>query len=90
MHNQATGWETARPPTVYDEWGIRCPKCDSDDKLDIFATVLMRLTADGSVESEGSDGHEWDSGSLIFCRECEHHGLVEEFTTEEAEPEEAA
>lgn len=92
MPDQATGYETAGPPTVHDEWGIRCPKCDHDDKLDIIATVNVRLTADFETDADGSvnSSQEWDRGSLIFCRECGHHGLVGEFTTDDAEPEEAS
>ena len=90
MPNVATGYETAGPPSVHDEWGIRCPKCDSDNRLDVAASVLVRLTADGTVADESANGsHEWDRGSVIFCRECGHHGLVGEFTTDDAEPEEA-
>lgn len=61
-------------------WGIMCPSCHDDLKLDVAVKTFARLTDDGTDAFESADGdHEWDDTSAIVCRECGHAGTVLQF-----------
>lgn len=57
--------------------GIRCPRCGCEDAFDIAATCTVRVTDDGT--DEGRD-FGWDETSAITCGDCQHSGVVAEFT----------
>lgn len=62
--------------SVLSEWGLRCPKCERDDQLDIVALAHVRLTEDGTDHDEARNGdHEWDDESDISCG-CGWEGKV--------------
>ena len=63
--------------------GIKCPKCDQEDRFGIACDILMLVTDQGT-EEQLSDT-EWDEDSYIECRECLHHGRVSDFRFEEGE-----
>ena len=59
-----------------------CPKCGSQDKIDVVAQKWVRLTPDGSDADESHDGSdEYDGTSLAMCMEegCGHSGLLSTF-----------
>ncbi len=65
--------------TVASYWKMRCPnpECKRADALDVYATVCVRLTPDGSDADESGDGdHEWDGESGCVCRACNWRGKV--------------
>ena len=52
--------------------GMICPSCWQDTSLDVQATVMVRLTVDGSDADESKFGdHEWDSDSRCICHNCD-------------------
>lgn len=66
---------------------MRCPKCGADDRIDIQASIWVRLTADGTDADESDDGgHEYDRESPAHCRACDHAGHVADFEPGEAQP----
>jgi hypothetical protein len=65
--------------TVASYWKMRCPnpECKRDDALDVYATVCVRLTPDGSDADESGDGdHDWDGETGCVCRACNWSGKV--------------
>jgi hypothetical protein len=73
--------------SVKTEWEMACPRCGSDEHIDIAATVWVRLTEDGTDADDPADGgHEWDSDSDARCAKCGYSGTVEDFA---CDPEEA-
>jgi hypothetical protein len=60
--------------------GMHCPKCDNDNRFDISAVILMRVTDDGTEDL--GVGHEWDDESFCACPECQHTGTVKDFILE--------
>lgn len=66
--------------TVTEAWGMRCPKCKCDDKIDIAAFIWVRLSTDGTDPDEADNtDHEWDDSHRARCGACEHMGTVGEF-----------
>jgi hypothetical protein len=66
--------------TVSYSWNMRCPKCGADDRIDIAATVFVRLTSDGTDADESKIGdHEWDNDSLAVCYACGFSVTVRDF-----------
>jgi len=60
---------------------MQCPKCGASDRLNIAATVWVRLSLDGTDATEAENGdHEWDKNSAIVCRSCGQSGTVASFT----------
>lgn len=68
-------------------FGLSCPKCGSEDRIDICIEVWARLTPDGT-DADGplNGGHEWDGSSVAVC-DCGWGGTVKELveTGEDAE-----
>ena len=60
-----------------DVFEVGCPACGQADHLQIVITALARLTPGGS-DADGD--HEWDDGSYCCCPECDHDGIVADFT----------
>ncbi len=70
--------------SVFSEWSMRCPECKADDKIDIDASVVVRLTADGTDNDASRDGsHVWDMYSACICTSCDYAGQVRDFTVPE-------
>lgn len=66
--------------TVRENHGICCPKCGSDDQIDVCANVWVRLCDNGTdaYESENGD-QEWDDDSPCSCNVCDYDGTVGSF-----------
>jgi hypothetical protein len=69
--------------TVRNQWGLACPKCASDDYLQVQITVMANLYPEGT-DPHGDQG--WDGTSFIRCYNCHHTGTVRQFTVEEIYP----
>lgn len=68
---------------INPDFNLRCPRCRRDDRIDIEAKVLVRLTADGTDAYQSADGsHEWDDQSACICRACDFVGKVINFDEE--------
>jgi len=66
-----------------NDFGMRCPRCGASDRIDIAATVWIRLCPGGTDVTAAENGdHEWDTGSLACCHSCGHSGTVREFDIE--------
>jgi hypothetical protein len=65
-------------PTVRAEWKMECPRCHSDEQLEIQVTMWVRLTGDGTGSDMSEDGaHVWDDNSPIVCHACNRwEGIV--------------
>ena len=70
-----------------NDYGMRCPACGKSDRIDIAATVWVRLCLDGTdmYEPANSD-QEWTDDSAAYCGSCGHGGTVATFTVKEATP----
>jgi Zn ribbon nucleic-acid-binding protein len=55
--------------TVKEIWNMECPNCKSDEGLELWVIVTVRLTPDGTDEGYGSD-HIWDGDSACSCVLC--------------------
>ena len=67
--------------TVKDIWGMCCPNCGDDQRIDICANVHLRLMPDGTDPFEATNqSHEWTDDCLAFCGTCDHKGTVATFT----------
>lgn len=56
-----------------------CPECYRSDRIDIAATVWVRLTRDGSDADATCNGdHEWTDDSAALCAACAWEGKVYE------------
>jgi ribosomal protein S27E len=59
---------------------MRCPKCGDEDRLDIQATVWIRVCEDGTdVDAAGDGNHEYEPRSPAQCGTCGHCGTVRAF-----------
>jgi hypothetical protein len=66
--------------SVKTEWAMACPKCGSDEYIDVAAVVWVRLTEDGTDADQPDNGnHEWDDDSRCTCGKCGHNGTVRDF-----------
>ena len=64
---------------------MACPACKRDDRIDIQATVWVRLTPDGTDADLSEDGdHTFEPTSPAQCHGCGHHGTVAEFEPPDA------
>lgn len=69
-----------------------CPKCGETDRLDVFATVRVRLIQkdDDEFETDADASmcrdHEWDGNAGMICVRCEHGGNVSDFEVVVAAP----
>lgn len=54
-----------------------CPECGQRDALQIVIQAAAVVT-DGGVDVEGDQ--EWDEDSVCLCPDCEHTGIVIDFT----------
>lgn len=73
---------TGRHLTFHNQFCLRCPKCHRTDRVDISASIWVRLTADGTDADAALDGdHEWNSDSPAFCANCEFRATAADFRT---------
>lgn len=68
--------------SVLSNWNMKCPKCGAADRLDVQASVWVRLTGDGTDADASQDGnHEWDEKSSCSCQACDWSGTVKDAET---------
>lgn len=72
--------------SVFETWGMRCPQCGDDSRIDVVASVNVRLTHDGTDadEAQGDCSHEWGDDSMATCNACDHVGTVKDFTVRDS------
>lgn len=63
--------------------GVRCPRCEQEERFRITALVTCEVTDDGS---EAGGDHVWDGASATFCPEWGHAGPLREFRERSALP----
>ena len=62
-------------------FGMQCPRCGSSNRIDVAATVFVRLCQDGTDVFAAANGdHEWTDTSAAHCGRCGHPGTVASFT----------
>ena len=57
--------------------GMRCPNCGQARSLNIEATVIVKVTDNGTDDTV--DGWEWDDTSPCACSNCGHNATVAKF-----------
>ena len=68
-------------------FNMKCPRCRRDDRIDIAATIWVRLTENGTDADEAHNGvHEYGPNSPATCWACGYFGHVTEFEPKEAQP----
>ena len=71
--------------SVSSEYGLSCPRCGHDNRLDITALINVRLTADGTDPDDAADtSHEWDQDSTCQCIQCGFRAKVRDFSIPES------
>jgi hypothetical protein len=64
-----------------NDFGMKCPSCGLSDRIDVAATVFVRLCRDGTDVFAADNGdHEWTDTSAAHCGGCLHAGTVASFT----------
>ena len=59
---------------------MRCPKCGDEDRLDIQATIWIRVYEDGTDADAAGDGnHDYEPSSPALCGACGYWGTVRQF-----------
>jgi hypothetical protein len=62
-------------------FGMKCPRCGSSNRIDVAATVFVRLCQDGTDVFAAANGdHEWTDTSAVQCGSCGHAGTVASFS----------
>ena len=60
---------------------MRCPNCGDEDRIDIEATVWIRVTEEGTdVDAAGDGNHEYTPKSMAVCAACQHCATVTAFS----------
>lgn len=68
----------------------RCPACGADDQIDVFASLWVRLTPDGTdADASACGDHEWSDHSAAACDACGYRGHVNDFYIKEDKNNEA-
>jgi phage FluMu protein Com len=63
---------------------IHCPKCWTDNQIDIAATVWLRVTENGTDADESKDGqHDYTPRSDAACNACGYYGRLQDFEQDE-------
>ena len=66
--------------------GVRCPKCEQDYKLLVWATLCVAMTDDGAApydDATRTPGEtEYDDKSRVECPACEWRGTWGECSIE--------
>jgi len=64
-----------------NDHGMKCPHCGSSNRIDVAATVWVRLCHDGTdIHEAANTGQEWTDNSSAYCGACGHGGTVASFT----------
>lgn len=65
--------------TVIGRYGLECPKCGRDDRLNIYIVAKARLTNEGPVilDKFGSD-YDLSSETEMSCEECGWFGELKQ------------
>lgn len=66
--------------TVASAWGLLCPRCGKDHRLQIELTCWADLSVDGTDVHGDAD---WGEDSLCRCTACGHYGSVAAFQVPE-------
>jgi hypothetical protein len=62
--------------TVASVWGLRCPHCGRDDRIEVEVRGWATISVDGTnAESD----HTWDDTSGCMCAACDYIGSVAHF-----------
>jgi hypothetical protein len=70
-----------------NQFDMKCPRCGSDDEIDVQASVWVRLCHDGTdIFNAHSGDHEWSDNSAAVCCACDHAGTVREFSEPDVGP----
>ena len=64
--------------TVREEYGLACPNCHDDQRIQILVETMVDLSSDGTIEARDSI-HEWRDGNYCTCRSCGYEGTVVDF-----------
>lgn len=66
---------------LHNDYGMACPHCGSSNRIDVAATVWVRLCRDGTDIFEAANGdQEWTDNSATYCGGCGEGGTVASFT----------
>lgn len=68
--------------TVRKNFGLACPKCDSDEDIVVSVAIWVDVFPDGTLETLSST-HEWQNTSPCKCRSCGHRATVADFTVQD-------
>lgn len=61
---------------------MRCPKCGDEHKIDIQASLWVRVTSDGTdADASGNGDHEFTPESPAVCGSCGHSATVAAFSS---------
>ena len=59
---------------------VRCPKCGEQNRLDVVASVWLRLTENGTDADASANGdHEYTPKGLTVCDACGYSGRLSSF-----------
>ena len=73
--------------SVKDIWHMACPNCGDFLRIDVAATVFVRLCRDGTdIFAPANGDHEWTGTSAAHCGTCGHDGTVASFTKAGGKP----
>jgi hypothetical protein len=72
---------------IDNDFGMRCPACGKSHRIDVAATVWVRLCEDGTdVYEAANSGQEWTDNSAAYCGSCGHGGNVSDFSKAGGQP----
>lgn len=62
--------------------GLRCPHCGDTNRIDIEATVWLRVAENGTdADLSGNGDHEFTPESWTVCGQCGEGGELRQFET---------
>lgn len=66
--------------TAFENHGCKCPKCGETERIDVVASMFVRLTKDGSDADLSHNGdQDWDGDSPARCDRCGHNAPYAKF-----------
>ena len=65
--------------------GMRCPECGNEDYFQILVNQIYDVSDDGA--DDGGRDVDWDESNWCWCNDCNEHGTVGYFQTDEPEKE---
>ncbi len=69
--------------SVKNSWEMCCPKCGSDESVNVEVNKWILLTEDGTEDSSLDLGNEWYEDSAARCSACDFEGIVKDFWVED-------